>query len=211
MHLVPAPVPSLGLATKKCSWNDERNPARDHGRAEQPALRLRGCAPYQRAPDCGAVHAPRGLCSPIASEGGESVETCTSEPMAHDLVRHHRCCFAVWILFFPEFLPPRRRCCHPAATDCNRPASLPPFLLHTHSLNIYSKNKKQKSDRLLNLLLSKHQKCCFCRTVLKSAAPNCSKVQQSAALYFQNALGTWANFRTTDSRLAFYYESFRPD
>lgn len=124
------PVRPLGLGTSfftrsgdECGSNDERNPARDRGQAEQPAQRLPRCAPYQRAPDCGAVRAPHGLCSPIASDGGEPVETCAS-----DVVSRFGFCFLTSFLHLGADVTVQQR----PAVIILRP--FPPFPLHTHSL-----------------------------------------------------------------------------
>lgn len=100
VRLVLAPVSSLGLATNKCSKNCERDSTGDHGQHSSRRSVSLVAPRTSAAPDCGAVHGPHGLCSPIASEGGESEQNGTSELMAPDLVRLHICCFAVWMLFF---------------------------------------------------------------------------------------------------------------
>lgn len=75
---------------------------------------------------------------------------------------------------------------------------LPSLFSPAHALAVYIFIYiKQESDRRLNLYFQS------IRNVVSELKSNCRKVAQSAALHFRNPLGTWANFRTTDSRLRF--------
>lgn len=122
-------------------------------------------------------------------------ESCTSELMAHDLVRLHRCCFAVWMLFFfTSFL-------HLGADVA---------VQQWPTVIILLSSALSPANRRLTAFLFLYFQSIYALFVrlYKIPRPIAAATRNWWALFLKPFR---PNFRTTDSRLALYYESFRPD